>query len=187
MILNVPNILTLARLLLIPIFGYTALTNDFKLNLVAAVVFGLAAVTDWLDGIAARKLHQVTEFGKIADPVVDRLLIAAALMILYVKVSTLVPLWAIAIVIGRDVLMVVGWVYIAYFGTRIKVTYEGKFATAILMFSVFFLLFNSSGSLKLFGVLGVLLFYLGVALSLYSGLKYFKMGLTMLRGKQSGE
>lgn len=187
MILNVPNILTLVRLLFIPLFGYTALANDFKLNLIAAVVFGLAAVTDWLDGIAARKLNQETEFGKIADPVVDRLLIAAALIILYVKISTLVPLWAIAIVIGRDVLMVIGWVYVAYLGTRIKVTYEGKFATAILMFSVFFLLFNASDSLKLFGVLGVLLFYLGVALSLYSGLKYFKVGLTMLRGEQSGE
>jgi len=187
MILNVPNTLTLARLLLMPLFGYMALANDFKLNLIAAIAFGLAAVTDWLDGIAARKLNQETEFGKIADPVVDRLLIATALIVLYVKMSALVPLWAIAIVIGRDVLMVVGWIYIAYLGTRIKVTYEGKFATAVLMFSVFFLLFNSSDSLKLFGVLGILLFYFGVALSLYSGSKYFKMGLTMLKSEQSGE
>lgn len=185
--LNVPNVLTLSRLLLIPVFLYTALANDFKLNLVAAVVFGLAAVTDWFDGIAARKLNQVTDFGKIADPVVDRILITVALIMLYIKVSALIPLWAVIVVVGRDMLMIFGWAYIAHLGTRIKVTYEGKVATAILMFSVFFILFKPTDEFSLFEILGVSLFYIGVVLSLYSGLKYLKLGVTMLRDRQSGE
>jgi len=185
--LNVPNALTLSRLLLMPVFVYAALANSFELNLVAAIVFGLAALTDWFDGIVARKLNQVTDFGKIADPVVDRILVAVALVILYIKLSALIPLWAVIAVVGRDILMVLGWAYIAHLGTRIKVTYEGKAATAILMFSVFFILFKPSDDFMLFEVLGISLFYIGMVLSLYSGLKYIKLGVTMLRNRRSGE
>lgn len=181
LVLNFPNTLTLSRLLLIPVFVYAAVAGNFAYPWVAPVTFGLAALTDWFDGIAARKLNQTTEFGKIFDPVVDRILIASALVVLYIKISSLVPLWAIMIIIGRDLLMVVGWVYISYLGTRIKVTYGGKLATATLMGAAFFLMLNfGNGSIQLKAI-GILLFYVGVALSLASGLRYLKLGVDILR------
>ncbi|MCL6472186.1 MAG: CDP-diacylglycerol--glycerol-3-phosphate 3-phosphatidyltransferase [Firmicutes bacterium] len=178
--LNVPNILTLLRLLLIPVITYVAL-GAAGISWLAAPVFGIAALTDWLDGIAARKLNQVTEFGKIFDPVVDRIFIASVLLILYIKISSHVPLWAILIVIGRDLVMVLGWVYIANLGKRIRVTYEGKLATAVLMLSAFILLINVGQTFGWITKIGVLLFYVGVALSLKSGLNYLKVGIAAIR------
>ncbi len=180
--LNLPNILTLSRLFLIPVFVYAAIASNFAYHWLAPLSFGLAAFTDWLDGQAARRLNQVTEFGKVADPVVDRILIASALVTLYIKISTLVPLWAILIVVGRDILMVIGWVYISYLGTRIRVTYEGKLATATLMGAVFFLTLNFGDGSAQLKTIGILLFYIGVALSLLSGLKYLKLAVSILRG-----
>ncbi len=179
--LNLPNTLTFLRLLLIPVFAYAAIAGNFAYPWFAPVTFGLAALTDWFDGIAARKLNQTTEFGKIFDPVVDRILIASALVVLYIKISSLVPLWAIMIIIGRDILMVIGWVYVSYLGARIRVTYEGKLATATLMGAAFFLMLNFADGLIGFKVIGVLLFYIGVVLSVISALRYFRVGIDMLR------
>lgn len=187
MTLNIPNILTLSRLLLIPVYVYTALAASPTLHLVAALTFGIAALTDWFDGYVARKLNQVTELGKILDPVVDRILIISAMIVLYIKVSALVPLWAVSIVIGRDLLMVIGWVYISRLGTRIKVAYEGKVATAILMFSVFFLLLDFQIGPLNTTILGIGLFYIGVVLSLVTGLKYIKLGISIIRGNQADQ
>ncbi len=185
MIFNVPNMLTLVRVLLIPVFIFAAFSASSQVRLVGALAFGIAALTDWLDGLTARKLNQVSEIGKIADPIADRILIASALIVLYIKISDIVPLWTILIVIGRDLLMVLGWVYISYLGTRIKVTYEGKLATAILMFSVFFLMINVSDKFTLIGILGIGLFYVGVILSVVSGVRYFKLGLDTIRNSKN--
>lgn len=179
--LNLPNVLTLLRLLLIPFIIYAAFSQDAGLQLTAALIFGIAAITDWLDGIVARKLNQVTEFGKIFDPVVDRIFIASILIILYLKISSHVPLWAILIVIGRDLLMVLGWVYIANLGIRIRVTHEGKLATAVLMLSAFILLIDIGQTFDWIALTGILLFYAGVILSLVSGLKYLKVGIKAMR------
>lgn len=177
MLLNVPNTLTLLRLLLIPIYTYIALDEGFSPQWVAAIAFGLAAVTDWFDGYFARRLNQVTEFGKIADPIVDRLLIASVFIILYIKLSEIVPLWTVLIVVGRDLIMVLGWLYMNRLGVKIRVSAEGKVTAGVLMFSAFFLLLDFN-PLKL---IGIFLFYLGVILSLISGFKYISLGITTLK------
>jgi len=183
--LNIPNLLTLSRLLLVPVYVYAALAASSMLNLVAALAFGIAALTDLFDGFVARRLNQVTDFGKILDPVVDRILIISAMVVLYVKISALVPLWVVLTVVGRDLLMILGWVYISHLGIRIKVAYEGKVATAILMFSVFFLLLDVSVGVFSTTTLGIGLFYIGVALSLVTGLKYVKLGISIIKSKQA--
>ncbi|HEY3375327.1 MAG TPA: CDP-diacylglycerol--glycerol-3-phosphate 3-phosphatidyltransferase [Candidatus Aquicultor sp.] len=181
--LNVPNLLTLFRLLLVPVFVVAALSGSATYSIVAALAFGVAAATDWLDGYAARRLGQVTEFGKVADPVVDRILIAAALIVLYVKISALVPLWAIALVLGRDALMVIGWLFMYGSGKQGEVIMVGKTATAVLMISAFLLLFDAGGAFKAIEPMGIVLFYSGVLLSLISGLIYVRKSLSLLSDK----
>lgn len=173
------------RLVLIPIFAYTALSDNSLLNLVAALAFGIAALTDWLDGFLARRLNQGTEFGKAFDPAVDRLLILSALVILYMRISSVVPAWALAIVIARDLLLVAGWLVLLLSGKKMQVIKEGKIATAVLMVSVFVLLLGFQDSLIALRILGIFLFYVGVLLSLASGLIYVRLAITaLLAGKE---
>ena len=80
--MNLPNILTLARILLIPVFLVVYFLPRPGTYLVAAVLFGLAAFTDWLDGYLARKLNQTTPFGAFLDPVADKLIVVCALVVL---------------------------------------------------------------------------------------------------------
>ncbi|MGD8418693.1 MAG: CDP-alcohol phosphatidyltransferase family protein, partial [Pseudomonadales bacterium] len=77
--MNLPNILTLTRILLIPIFVIVYILPGRETYLLAAVLFGLAALTDWLDGYLARRLNQTTPFGAFLDPVADKLIVVAAL------------------------------------------------------------------------------------------------------------
>lgn len=176
--LNIPNTLTIFRLVLIPAYTYMALSESFSPHWLAAIIFGIAALTDWLDGLAARKFNQVTEFGKIADPAVDRIVIITALIILYFKISVLVPLWAVVLLASRDVLLIVGWLYFNHLGRRITVSSEGKLTTAILMFSVFFLLLDLNYAIL--NLIGVGLFYIGLALSIFAAFNYAKLGAEIL-------
>lgn len=155
-----------------------ALSENFSPQWIAAVAFGIAATTDWFDGFAARRLNQVTEFGKIADPAVDRIVIITALIILYFKISAFVPLWAVIIVVSRDLFLIAGWLYFNHLGKRITVSNEGKLTTAILMLSVFFLLLDSN--IPILTTIGVGLFYIGLALSMFSAFKYIKLGVGIL-------
>ncbi|MDI6717111.1 MAG: CDP-diacylglycerol--glycerol-3-phosphate 3-phosphatidyltransferase [Actinomycetota bacterium] len=179
--LNIPNSLTALRLLLIILFMYAALAESFQLRWVAAIALGIAAITDWLDGYAARALGQVTEFGKVFDPLVDRLLIASALIVLYMKIGELMPLWAVLIVIGRDVIMVSGWLYMNHIGKRMRVKNEGKLATAMLMLSVFLLMLSLQFNSYALQIIGVLIFYAGLIGSVTSACNYVKTGITTIK------
>ncbi|MBE0446948.1 MAG: CDP-diacylglycerol--glycerol-3-phosphate 3-phosphatidyltransferase [Actinobacteria bacterium] len=180
-----PNILTISRLLLIPVFAYALLADGFSLRWVAAIAFGIAAATDWLDGFIARKLNQVTEFGKIVDPLVDRVLIASAIFVLYIKISNVIPLWAIIIIVGRDLMMVIGWLYISHRGKRMSVIRSGRLATATLMMAFFLLFVNVQLSSNILETASIWLFYTGMALSLISGLSYLKIGNIIMRSNQA--
>jgi CDP-diacylglycerol--glycerol-3-phosphate 3-phosphatidyltransferase len=98
--LNVPNVLTVVRILLVPVLVVALLTNTDNGSVVAAIVFALAAFTDGLDGYIARSRHSVTTFGKVMDPVADKLLIAAALISL-VSLGR-VAAWVAMVIIARE-------------------------------------------------------------------------------------
>jgi len=104
--MNLPNSLTLARIFLIPLLVVVLLTFEGAVifgigkELVGAAIFGVAALTDWLDGYLARRRHQVTTFGQLMDPLADKLLITAALVSL-VQME-LAPAWMVAIILGRE-------------------------------------------------------------------------------------
>jgi cardiolipin synthase len=132
-VFSIPNVITVMRLALVPAFYFylvfepqVAGRNDF-----AFALFVLCAGTDWLDGLIARRTGHVTAIGKIIDPLVDRVLIAAALIGLYTvgRVSLLLAL----VLVGRDVYLLYGAWVLERHGRRLSVTMLGKTTTAVLM------------------------------------------------------
>lgn len=102
-ILNIPNLLTVARLLMVPVFGYLALASDQTqaVQWASATVFLVAALTDLIDGVWARRYGLVTNFGKIADPIADKALIGTALVALSIRGE--IAWWVTSVIIFREV------------------------------------------------------------------------------------
>lgn len=132
-ILTVPNAISAVRIAAIPV--YTLMIVDRDTTFPGLILFGLVCITDWVDGYIARRTGQVTELGKILDPVADRLAIAAGLIALVVRDAF--PVWAAGLIVGRDLLMlVVGAAVFARRGVRIEVRWIGKRATFLIMLSI---------------------------------------------------
>ena len=132
-VFSIPNVITVLRFALVPFFYWYLVYAPPELgrNDVAFALFVLCAGTDWLDGLIARRTGHVTAIGKVIDPLVDRVLIAAALIGLYTvgRVSLLLLL----VLVGRDVYLLYGAWVLERHGRRIAVTTLGKATTAILM------------------------------------------------------
>lgn len=146
---NIPNSLTWARIALIPIFvGVYYLPgtwlSDHERNLIAAGIFIVAAVTDWFDGYLARTLHQTSAFGAFLDPVADKLMVAAALVLLVQAIPT--PLMAVTamIIIGREIAISALREWMAQIGGhgRVAVSMIGKIKTTAQMVAVLLLLYR---------------------------------------------
>lgn len=141
-VLTVPNLLSAIRILLIPAFVLLILDEDTRLAgllLLAAVVS-----TDWVDGYIARRTGQVTELGKLLDPLADRLAMAAAL-ITFVA-ADLLPLWAALVILVRDAVVLVAGIWLAVTGgPRIEVRTIGKYATFTLMWGLPLIAWGNAG------------------------------------------
>jgi cardiolipin synthase (CMP-forming) len=155
-ILTIPNALTLFRLLMVPVVILLLLAESDGL---AVAVFVLAALTDFFDGRIARR-YGPTRVGQMLDPVADRLMLSGSAIVLAAR--GLLPVWAVAILVGRDVLALAGSVVL---GGRVRVNRVGKAATAVLMVSVAIVIFSP-------GPLGEVVFYAGFALSLAAAAMY---------------
>jgi len=132
-IVTVPNLLSAIRIALIPVFVLLLLDPDTQTA--GLVLFCLTVATDWVDGYVARRTHQVSNLGKVLDPVADRLAIAAGLITLMVVDA--VPVWAGVLVLARDVTVLgVGGYLALRRGVRIDVRWIGKIATAFLMVGI---------------------------------------------------
>lgn len=141
-VLTVPNAISLARILAIPVF--CSLIVDPDTTAAGIIVFGIVVATDWVDGTIARRTGQVTEVGKLLDPVADRVAIAAGLVSLVVRGAF--PAWAAALVLVRDLtLLVVGAVLLRR-GVRIDVRRIGKSATFTLMIAIPSIAWGTIGS-----------------------------------------
>jgi CDP-diacylglycerol--glycerol-3-phosphate 3-phosphatidyltransferase len=187
--LNIPNLLTLLRILLIPVLFVVYVLDVKWSNQLATVIFVVAAVTDWLDGFLARKLNQYTPFGAFLDPVADKLIVATALVLLATdeKVLQLVistPLFAaaVAIIIGREIVISALREWMAELGKRasVAVSYIGKVKTALQMIAIGMLIYQE----PLFGlpifILGEILLFIAAALTLYSMIVYLKAAWPVL-------
>jgi cardiolipin synthase len=132
-VLTIPNVISFLRIALIPVF--VVLIVDPDTTRAGLVLFVLVVATDWVDGTLARATGQVSELGKILDPVADRLAIAAGLIALVV--ADAFPLWAALLILVRDVaVLIAGLVLLAKRRARIDVRYIGKVATFALMAAI---------------------------------------------------
>jgi cardiolipin synthase len=140
-ILTVPNLITLIRLACLPLFVWLLLGSDNRIA--AGLLLGALGATDWVDGYVARRYHQVSTFGKIFDPVVDRLLFFVAVVAMIIDGG--VPRWFCYAVLAREIVISVATLMLAALGARrIDVTWFGKAGTFGLMFAFPFFLFASS-------------------------------------------
>ncbi|MCX7116721.1 MAG: CDP-diacylglycerol--glycerol-3-phosphate 3-phosphatidyltransferase [Legionellales bacterium] len=170
---SLPNLLTLLRIVLIPVFIAVFYLPFSGAHIVASVIFFLASFTDWLDGYLARKLKQISPFGAFLDPVADKLLVSTSLLLLVgAKELDYITLPAIVIV-GREIVISALREWMAEVGRRTSVTvsYIGKVKTAMQM-TALFLLLAFYPSISYWGVLGIVLLYLAAILTIWSMVIY---------------
>lgn len=131
-ILTIPNVLSFVRLTLVPVFLVLVLVGE---DLPALIVLVVSSITDFLDGVLARRLNQITRLGQLLDPAADRLFIFAALIGLALRGT--VPWWFLAIIVGRDMLLLVLGIVLANFGYGpLPVHHLGKIATLCLFYAL---------------------------------------------------
>lgn len=157
-LLTAANTLTISRMLAIPFIVGALLEGADRLG---AILFVLASITDFLDGRLARRAGSAPTFiGQVLDPITDRLLLSSVALVLAAR--GLLPGWAVAVLVGRDLLTLVG--SLAFRG-KIRVNRVGKAATALLMVAVAFVVIGRES-------LGGIMFYAGFGLSIVAGLMY---------------
>jgi CDP-diacylglycerol--glycerol-3-phosphate 3-phosphatidyltransferase len=162
---QIPNALTIARLGLIPIFVVLMVQAGHAPSWPAGVVFGIAGITDQVDGFLARRWHVESQFGKIADPLADRLMIDAA-VILLVAYDRL-PWAGLVVILGRDLVLLAGSRLLAPHGIDVDVNVVGKAATWILYAAIFFRIVTHPSTQW-----PLILFWAGIVLALVAGVLY---------------
>jgi cardiolipin synthase len=178
-ILNIPNVLSSLRIALVPVFLWLLLEELF---VPAITVLAIAGLTDFLDGYLARKLNQTTKLGKILDPVADRLYIFATLLAL--SATGYVPWWLAALVILRDLLMLISLPVLASVGHRsLPVHYLGKASTFALLYAFPLLLMGKIFTDAAFIITPIAWAFAlwGVALYWWSGFVYFWQLILLIR------
>src|SRR6266508_6609267 len=140
---HIPNALTLLRLALIPLFVALVLASDGGHSWAAAIVFGAVGITDQIDGWLARRWHVESEFGKVADPLADRLMIDAAVLLLFL--ADRLP-WAALLILARDIVLLGGYKLVVPRGYDFSVSFLGKLATWILYAAISFVLATPAGT-----------------------------------------
>ena len=187
MFFTIPTIMTWTRIVAIPliigVYYLDSLTIETK-NLIATVLFVLFAFTDWLDGFLARKLNQTSAFGAFLDPVADKFLVCAALLMLVQmdRVNVLVAL----IIIGREIAIssLREWMAQIGAGKSVAVHMVGKLKTTVQMVAIPFLLYNGT----LFGVIdtrdwGAVLIVVAAVLTVWSMVYYMRKALPEIRAR----
>ncbi|MDA3899171.1 MAG: CDP-diacylglycerol--glycerol-3-phosphate 3-phosphatidyltransferase [Spirochaetes bacterium] len=133
--MNIPNLISISRILLIPVFLYLIFQPGWGQKFLALIVFGIASITDFFDGWSARVLKQESELGKFLDPLADKFLVIAAL-ICFLILDPLIPLWMVLVIIGRDLLITVIRYLAVRKGNSIRTSKFGKIKTAFQMVSI---------------------------------------------------
>lgn len=175
---SLPNALTLARFAAIPVFVWLYLGAGDGAAWGAGIFFAAAALTDQLDGYLARRWHVESRFGRVADPLADRLMIGTAAVLMLA--TGRIPVVAALVILGRDVLLVLGYKLLAPGGYELEVTFLGKLATWVLYAALGFVLVTEEGTGWPLGLL-----WIGIALSLAAGAQYVREAWRSLRGRDS--
>ena len=193
-----PNALTILRIVLVPVFAIAFVMPGEAARLVAFGIFVIAGVSDWLDGFAARKLKAGSDFGRMLDPIADKVLVAVALMMLVAEgtftqikpngMLSLLKLVPALIILAREILVSGLREFLA--GTRVSVpvTNVAKFKTAVQMIAIGAMILTPLADRMVPGMpsltyttIAYLLLWLAAALTVYTGVIYFKNGMAHLR------
>lgn len=181
--MNLPNKISIARILLIPVLVFFLLspleigtvfgleTNIF----IALLIFVFASLTDWVDGYLARKLNLVTNFGKFIDPLADKLLMTAGFIAL-VEMG-LAPAWMVIVILSREFAVTGLRVIAAKEGIVIAAGYSGKVKTTVQIVTIIVLLINLSP------LLNSVMLWASVIITIYSGAEYFIQNKAVLKTK----
>lgn len=176
---TVPNWLTFGRILSLPVIILLASFPGRGFGIAAAIVFSIAAITDFLDGYIARRTGQVSEFGKLVDPIADKIIVAAAFIML-VHLGR-APAWIVALIICRE-FAVSG--LRAYAGTRnvvIEARFMGKTKTTLQILAIICLLVNFDLWGFPFALAGLILLIAAFAATMWSGYEYFADYVSTIR------
>ena len=184
--LNLPTVLTLFRIALLPVMVVVFYLPFRGANIAASVVFIAAAITDWLDGWIARRYGLTSAFGAFLDPVADKLMVAVTLFLL-VQDNPTVPMAIIsAVIVGREITISALREWMALIGerARVKVAGIGKIKTIMQMVALIVLLYQKDlDGLRLFHV-GEVLLGIAAVLTIWSGLVYARAALPVLRASE---
>jgi CDP-diacylglycerol--glycerol-3-phosphate 3-phosphatidyltransferase len=172
---QIPNALTVLRLVAIPVFIGLMLGTDGEGSYALAGLFAAAALTDQVDGYLARRWHVESEFGKFADPLADRLMIDSAVLLLCLDGR--LPWLALVIVLGRDALLIGGYRLVKDRGYEFSVSLPGKIATWVLFAAITGVIASDKGT-----DWPLWLFWIGVALALVAAVLYVLGALREVRG-----
>ncbi|HLF67772.1 MAG TPA: CDP-alcohol phosphatidyltransferase family protein [Gaiellaceae bacterium] len=172
---HVPNALTIVRFAAVPIFAWLYLDAGDGPAWGAGVFFAGAALTDQIDGYLARRWHVESAFGRVADPLADRVMIDTAVVLMWA--TGRIPLVAALVVVSRDLLLVVGYKLLAPRGLELEVTFLGKLATWVLYAALGFVLVTEEGTGWPLAIL-----WIGVLLALAAGVQYALQARRVLQG-----
>ncbi len=172
--MNGPTVLTILRMLLSVVFMIFLLIPETWAKIVALVIFIVAALTDKIDGIWARKKKLVTDLGAFLDPLADKMLTSLAFLVLvYIDV---VPLWVFAIILVRDLAVDGMRMMVARNGITVPASFMGKLKTTMQMIALIIIVLNLTANLELLTVLGNIILYISLVLCVVSGVDYLSKG-----------
>jgi cardiolipin synthase len=172
---TIPNAIGFVRLALIPVFLAVALSSDDGVDALAAVLFAVIGWADYLDGFMARLTGQYSRLGALLDPIVDRLLVISGMVVMWH--FQLLPRWAIALVVARELFMLGLSRYGIRHGLELKINWPGRLAVAPTLGAPFFAMVGLHW-------VALVLLYVGLALSLTATALYVRSGLHELRASE---
>lgn len=180
--MNIPNALTLMRILFIPVLVVVFYLPQANSHIWATGLFIVAAFTDWLDGYLARKLDQSTPFGAFLDPVADKIMVAVALVLLVEHFASIWFSLPALVIIGREIVISALREWMAELGQRasVAVSYIGKVKTMAQMGAITAFLFLAGEEMPNFEMFAYLVLYIAAGLTLWSMLIYLKAAWPLL-------
>ncbi len=186
MLFNLPNVLTLSRILAIPLVVACFWLDRSWAQWLSMILFVIAAVTDWFDGYFARRYHQISRFGRFLDPIADKLLVAAALVML-VDSGTLQGLNVLAalIILAREILVSGLREFLAELRVGLPVSALAKWKTGVQMVAIAALLVGDAASPRV-AEAGIALIWIAAMLTLATGYDYLRTGLRHMAEDRPG-
>jgi CDP-diacylglycerol---glycerol-3-phosphate 3-phosphatidyltransferase len=160
---TIPNAIGFVRLALIPVFLVLGITSETGTDPLPVIIFAVVAWSDYADGIAARLTGQYSRFGALLDPIVDRLLVISGVAVCWYH--ELLPRWALAVLVARELFVLVAGRYAWNRGVELKINWWGRWAVWPVMSAIF-------AGLVGWTTVGALLLYLGLALGIVAAVKY---------------